>query len=91
MLSLILTADERVVLETLERRGEPAHLREKAHALLLVADGHCATTVARSMLWRPRRAATVRGWVHAYKANGTEGLKVKEGRGRKSLLFRPTT
>lgn len=88
MLKLTLTADEREVLERVERRGEPAYLRERAHALLLVADGHCATTVARQMLWRRRRPATVRSWVHGFKQQRLASLRIKEGRGRKARLFR---
>lgn len=87
MLRLALTTAQKAELSWLERRGEPAHLREKAHALLLIGEGQCAVEVARQRLLRPRQPDTVRHWIHRYAEQGVAGLRVQEGRGRKSLPF----
>lgn len=78
-----LTADERADLEGLVLRGTPAHLREKAAALLHLADGLSASAVARTSGLRPRNRKTVSAWRARYQAEGLAGLAVRPGRGRK--------
>ena len=59
------------------------YLRERAAALLKIADGMPAALVARQGLLRPRRPDTVYDWLDRYQATGSAGMKVHPGRGRK--------
>ena len=58
-------------------------LREKAAALLKVADGWMVQDVAAFGLLRPRSHNTVSNWVRRYRRQGLAGLTVAKGRGRK--------
>jgi len=53
--------------------------RERALALLDIAQGGCATQIA---LRTGRRAQTVMGWVHAYNERGPEALAFRRTGGR---------
>jgi transposase len=70
-------------LDPRPRSSSHTHLREKAAALLKVADGWSMRDVARLGLLRPRSRNTVSAWVARYRARGLAGLKVRAGRGRK--------
>ena len=59
------------------------YLREKAAALLKVADGWQVREVARFGLLRPRSPDTVAAWLNRYERRGLAGLRVRPGRGRK--------
>ena len=80
---IALTAEEREAL--LERRDHAAlpYVRERAAAVLKVADGMPAAVVARQGLLRPREPDTVYAWLDRYHAEGLAGLAVRTGRGRK--------
>lgn len=80
---LALTAADRQALLYLRDRGLHAYLRERAAALLKVADGQPAAVVARSGLLRPRQPDTVYAWLNRFAATGIAGLRVRPGRGRK--------
>jgi transposase len=70
-------------LELLRDHGAAAYLREKADALLQVADGTPAVQVARSM---QRKDDTVYDWLNRYEAEGVDGLVIRPGRGRMRRL-----
>jgi transposase len=78
-----LTRRQRRTLRRVRDRHPKPHLREKAAALLKVADGWTVTDVARAGLLRPRSRNTVTAWLDRFEARGLAGLKVKAGRGRK--------
>ncbi len=59
------------------------YLRERASALLQIAAGRCASWVAKHGLLRKRQGDTVCSWLDRYEAEGTKGLQIREGRGRK--------
>jgi len=59
------------------------YMRERAAALLKIADGQVVREVARGGQYGPRDPVTVYSWVHRYEAEGTAGLLVRPGRGRK--------
>jgi hypothetical protein len=61
---LNLNEDQRVELEQLLRRDPRAYMRERASALLQVADGHSAHWVAHDGLLRQRKPDTVIGWLN---------------------------
>lgn len=75
--------EDRPRLEALVARGRPAYLRERAAAILKVADGLVAAEVARTGLLRPRDPDTVYRWLDRYATEGIAGLTVRPGRGRK--------
>lgn len=85
-LQLELNKTERMELECLRDRGEKAYLRERAAALLKIADGMSASQVAAKGLLRRRQYQTVCDWVHRYQTGGVEGLYINEGRGRKAAF-----
>lgn len=74
LLRIQLTEAQRVELEALRDRGQPAYLRERAAAILKVDAGHSATQVACSMLLRPGTPHLVRQWLRRYLAQGVAGL-----------------
>jgi transposase len=74
------------------QRGELRHtrdhdprpyLRERAAALLKIADGHKAAVVARQLLLRPHQPDTIYDWQDRYEQEGLPGLHIRHGRGRK--------
>src|SRR5262249_34674382 len=81
--TLSLTPRQRRALRRVRDRHPLPHLREKAAALLKVADGWAVRDVARFGLLRPRSRNTVAAWAARYRARGLAGLKVAKGRGRK--------
>jgi hypothetical protein len=83
MPQIVLTPEERQDL--LNRRDHAAkpYQRERAAALLKIADGIPAARVAREGLLRPRQPDTVYGWVKRFHAERLAGLTIRPGRGRK--------
>ena len=81
---IILTADERKVLERIRDTHESPYMRERAAAILKVAGGMSARAVARHGLLKERTVDVVYDWLDRWETEGLTGLKVKEGRGRKS-------
>jgi transposase len=61
-------------------------MRERAAALLKVAGGMRAATVARQGLYRRRSEEAVYRWLNQYEAGGIAGLRIREGRGRKPVF-----
>lgn len=88
--TLALSAEQRAELQRARDRHPKAHMREKAAALLKVADGLAAHAVAKHGLLKARDPDTVYRWMDRYLADGLDGLQVKSGRGRKAV-FSPST
>ena len=84
---LALTPEERAALEALRATGAKPYQRERAAALLKVADGMPAAAVARTGLLRPRQPDTVYRWLDRFRAEGIAGLADRPGRGRKPAHF----
>ena len=82
-LHLHLTAGQRAELARLRDHSPKPYLRERAAAVLKVADGWTCKQVAAVGLLRPRDEETVAAWVHRFAADGAAGLAVRPGRGRK--------
>jgi transposase len=80
---LALSPDQRHDLERLRATAAQPHLRERAAALLKIADGQSAAAVARAGLLRPRQPDTIYRWLRRFRAEGVAGLKDRPGRGRK--------
>jgi transposase len=86
MYRLTLTPADRAELVALRDTASKPHVRERAAALLEVADGRSAVSVARTGLLRPRKPATVWRWIRRYLAEGIAGLEDRPGRGRKPAV-----
>jgi transposase len=84
---LVLTPAQRHDLVVLRDTAPKAYLRERAAALLKIADGMSAAAVARAGLLRRRKPATVYRWLQRYRAAGIAGLHDRPGRGRKPAFF----
>jgi hypothetical protein len=80
---LVLSETERQDLVQLRDHARQPYLRERAAALLKIADGMPVALVARHGLLRPRRPDTVYAWLDRYQATGGAGIQVLPGRGRK--------
>ena len=80
---LCLSPAQREALVRLRDAGPKPHLRERAAALLKIADGQSAAAVARTGLLRPRQPDPVYRWLHRYRTAGVAGLADRPGRGRK--------
>jgi hypothetical protein len=86
-LKLELNETERKKLEDIRNHDARPYLRERAAALLKIADGHSGYQTARNLLNRPHWQDTIYDWVKRYQAKGVEGLKIRTGRGRKPAFF----
>ena len=86
-LEIKLQASERQELEKLRDKANKAYLRERAAAILKIADGMSALKVAQEGLLKVRQVDTVCDWIHRYQANGLDGLVIRSGRGRKAAFF----
>ena len=71
---LVLSSAERQALIAMRDRHPTPYLRERAGALVKVADGHSPTAVARTGLTRSRHRDTINAWVTAYQTQGIAGL-----------------
>jgi transposase len=85
-----LTADQRAALEGVLRHDPKPYRRERAAAILQVADGKAAFAVARSGLLVRRAPDTVYGWLDRFEELGVAGLTIAAGRGRKPTSFPPS-
>jgi hypothetical protein len=86
---LLLTDAQRAALVQLRDSGGKPYLRERAAALLKIAAGQSAASVARTGLLRPRQPDTVCRWLTRYRAEGIAGLHDRSGRGRKPAFSPP--
>lgn len=82
-------AEARATLADVRDHDKRPYMRERAAAVLKVADGMTIREVARSGLLKPRERHTVSNWVHAFLERGLDGLGIKPGRGRKPRFFPP--
>lgn len=84
--TIALAAEERQDLEYLRDHEAKAYLRERAAAIIKVADGAVAAQVARTGLLRPHEPDTIYSWLDRYAADGIAGLWMRPGRGRKPVF-----
>jgi hypothetical protein len=80
---LKLDQAQRAELDELIRRDERPYMRERAWALIQIADGKSPHWVSQSGLMRRRRPETVVAWLNAYEGGGVEALLQKRRRGRR--------
>ena len=76
--SIALTEDERHKLDKIRDRHPKPYMRERAVAILKVAEGYSPHYVAMNCLLKPRDPDAVYGWINNYLASGVDGLKRKK-------------
>jgi hypothetical protein len=81
-LKLVLTPDQVRDLETLRDTDPLPYRRERAAALLKIADDHSGRAVALTGLLKVRQPDTIYAWVKLYRTEGVAGLSIHPGRGR---------
>lgn len=83
-LTITLSQEQHDELRQARDHHAKAYVREKAAALLKMADEQLpALEVARSRLLKRRDDNTVRDWWHRYQHGGLTALLVQKGRGRR--------
>ena len=82
-LILCSETNARAELERIRDHHALPYMRERAAALLKIADGQSGRDVAAHGLYKERWEGTVYDWVRRYRAEGVKGLVIRPGRGRK--------
>ena len=77
-----LSEAQRAELIAVRDHHEKAYYRERASAILKIADGIPLSVVAQRGLLKVRYPATLRRWVTSYERDGIAGWQVRPGRGR---------
>ena len=83
LITVCVTREQREQLEQIRDKDKCPYMRERATAILKIADGMSGRQVALDGLLKPRKPDTVYDWVKRYQAKGIAGLPIKPGRGRK--------
>lgn len=81
--TLMLSPEQYQELVTCRDHDKRPYIRERAAALLKIAEGMKATHVADHGLLRRRDPDTVYAWLDRYQQEGLLGLVNRKGRGRK--------
>lgn len=77
---LVLDAPTRDALVHMRDHDRAPYRRERAAALLKIADGATPTAVARHGLLKVRDHETVNGWLRAFQARGLASLTHRPSR-----------
>ena len=85
-----VTEEQRAELERMVRQDPKPYRRERAAAVLLVAEGQAAHAVAQAGLLVRRAPDTVYRWLDRFEEHGVAGLTMTPGRGRKPAAFPPS-
>jgi hypothetical protein len=89
-----VTSAQRAELLRLRSAHPKLYVRERAAAILQLAEGKTLGVVAEQGLLKPHQLETVSTWAKRYLAEGAAGLEMRSGRGRKRgkrlLPFRST-
>jgi transposase len=82
---IVLTEEEKQKLESWVKNPPSPYLRERARAILKVSQGETIQAATEKLRVRVHRNA-VSEWVRRFLAERLQGLKIKAGRGRKSVF-----
>lgn len=82
-IKITLDDKERAALERAYRHDKSHSFRQHCHLVLLKAEGRKSKEIAAIFGCHEK---SVNDWLHRYQAEGIEGLRIKPGRGRKSIL-----
>jgi len=80
---LTLTDEQRETLVAMRDHHAKAYMRERAAALIKIADGKSGHYVAQEGLLKARDPDTIYTWLRRYERQGIGGLYNRPGRGRK--------
>jgi len=83
LITICLDKEQQEQLEQIRDTHKCPYMRERATAILKIAEGMSGRQVALTGLLKPRKPDTVYDWVKRYRQEGIAGLPVKPGRGRK--------
>ena len=83
LITICLTEEQQEQLEQIRDTDKRPYMRERAAAMLKIAEGTTPRQVALNGLHKPRQPDTIYGWVNRYLDEGIDGLVIKSGRGRK--------
>lgn len=86
-LEITLSLEQRHELEYARDHHKRPYIRERAAAILKIAEGMSGLQVAIKGLFKRRKSDTIYKWVHRYLSRGIEGLRIDPGRGRKPAYF----
>lgn len=81
--TLALSPEQRQTLQCARDHHPKPYARERAAAILKVADGWPVSHVAAYGLLKEHREETVSEWLDRYEQEGVAGLRIRPGRGRK--------
>jgi hypothetical protein len=81
--TLCLSQEQREELLHCRNRHALAYMRERAAALLKIADGARPAHVARNGLLKAHDPDVIYAWMKRYEEKGLSGLLIRQGRGRK--------
>ena len=87
LITICLTPEQQEKLEQIRDTDKRPYMRERAAAMLKIAEGISPNQVAMNGLLKRRQPDTVYDWVHRYQQEGVAGLPIKPGRGRKPAYF----
>lgn len=85
-IEIILSSVQRAELEMIRDNHAKPYYRERAAAVLKVADGQTVRQVALKGLLKRHEPETVSHWLRLYLQQGSPGWRVKSGRGRKAVF-----
>jgi transposase len=82
-----LSQAQEAELEKVRSSHPKAYMRERASAVLKVANGQSVRQVAEHGLLKRHEPETVSQWIKRYQNEGLAGWTIKAGRGRKASFF----
>ncbi|MGQ0600802.1 MAG: hypothetical protein ACT4QE_03795 [Anaerolineales bacterium] len=82
-----LSGKQRQALEASRHHDERPYVRERCSAIVKIAEGQPAHSVARHGLLRPRDPDTVYGWLQVYETEGLAGLIAHQHGGPRRRLL----
>jgi transposase len=86
-LKIVLTEEQEHELEDIRDHHPKPYMRERAAAILKIADGASGLETARHLLNRRHWQDTIYDWCQRYREHGIAGLQIRKGRGRKPAFF----
>jgi len=86
-IKIILSESQEEELKKTRDSHPKPYMRERASAVLKVAEGEILRDVAEHQLLKYHEPETVHGWLKSYQEQGLSGWEIKPGRGRKPLFF----
>lgn len=82
---IVLSEEEKQKLESWVKNPPKPYLRERARAILKISQGETVQATAEELRVRVHRNA-VSEWVQRFLSERLAGLRIKAGRGRKSVF-----